>query len=329
MPDKPKTKTKKIYYRRAVFSGSNARTLESYLLKAHEQFHTTASRTFPGGVGGFEISGAHYKKCKNTGLYLQIVSYVPGQPTSTVSKPSDDLVAKIEEASAPPGSDFMEGDLFALVKDNDVLLCPSGARENVALAYFLQILEKMGKKKTARTLELERVAKIDKIKMINKNGVKEIQLASSLYEASIEHVKAQEGNSVNALKRVVADQIKRIFSKDATLKEIQEKENINVKVIIRFNGKEAMKHQKEPDFGIIGKKRLAEASKKLLQETDEDPDDGFKIVTWDNNEISANDVRVSEKYRIEKFGKSLDRANAWEKLEEYYYQLQGTGIIAQ
>lgn len=331
MPKIPKIKNKRLYYRRAVWQGSNQKTLETYLKEAHEHFQTTSSRRFSGGSSGVEILGAHFKYKDKSGLFLQVVSYVPDQPTSTITKASTAPSSMVEEAPAPMGKDYLEGDIFILVNKNDVIILPSGARENVALAYFCHILEKFGMSDISATLDLEKIAKYDKIKMIQNEGVKAIELNSSLYEASIDHINARIDKSepkFSELRKAIAEQIKRIFSKDPTLKEIQEKENINISLTIRFDGKEARKHTKEQGFGEVGKTRLAKASEMLLKESDE-LTDGFAIVTGDGNRITSNEIVVSDNYRIETFGKSLDRSNAWDKLEEYYYQLDNRGIVKQ
>lgn len=222
------TRNKKLSYRRVTWTDKNNETLEDCLKKAHEQFTTTASRTFP-GKGGSEVTGADYKHKKGIGLFLQIVSYVPDQPTSTITKASTEKICAIEEAHAPHGKDYLSGDIFVLINKNDIILCTSGAREQIAAAYFRDMLIKFGLEDAALTIKMKKVAKCDKIKMIQKEGVKAIQLGASLFDAGLEHINSgldNESPKISDLGKVIATQLKKVFAKDPTLKEINEKENI-------------------------------------------------------------------------------------------------------
>jgi hypothetical protein len=69
-------------------------------------------------------------------------------------------------------------------------------------------------------------------------------------------------------------------------------------------------------------------SEKLLLES-EDDEGGFVIITGANNKISSGDIRVSDTFRVSTLGKSLSRADAWDKLEQYAVQLEQIGVFAK
>ncbi len=281
-----------------------------------------AKRTFKLGSGA-EIKCANYSDKKGSHLLLQLASYVPDQPTSTISKNNKTSSSSIQAEPAPNGKDYLDGDVFVLVNDNHVILCLSGVRDSVVDIYFRKILNKS--KTKIETFTLDKVANISKVKMIQEQGVKELCLGASLYDASIEELD-NKNLTMFGLTHSVAEQIKRIFAADPTLQTIQEKENLNIQVSIKFDGKEAMKHQKENDFGKVGKERLLKSSEQILSQND---DDGFTIITGSGNKISSGDVSVSESFKVSTLGKSLSRTNAWEKLEAYAEKLEETGIFSQ
>lgn len=116
MPKIPSKKTKKFYYRRATWTESVDYTLEQFLRGAHDHYTTTLERTFPGNYGT-EMRGAKYKDGDSAGVFLQVASYVPDQPTSIIPKASSQESNSVISAVTPPeGNDFLDGDIFLLVK---------------------------------------------------------------------------------------------------------------------------------------------------------------------------------------------------------------------
>lgn len=318
-------KNRKLYYRRATWDKQGKTSLETLLKEAHETLTTTGHRTFQTSLG--EIKGARVSN-SDKGLLLQIASYVPGEATSTIDKSKIAKNATVSAEPAPQGKDYLDGDIFVLVKENHVILCPSGARESVAINYFHHVLNKMGKQKVTATLELGKIAKTSKINMIHEEGVKAIILHSSLYEASLMEIDAKTP-TVSGFKALIAQQMERIFAKDPALKEISESENLNINLEIRFDGKEVQKKHKNPKFGEIGRQRLMKASERVLDEYQPNDEESFVIVTGANNQITADEVRVSDTVSIAALGKSLSHTDAWEKLSKYYDQLKASGVFSQ
>lgn len=328
MPKIPTSKQKKFYYRRAAWKTEGKKTLESLLIEAHEENETVGKRTFKSSSGG-ELRGANFDIKKDCGIFLHIASYVPDQPTSTITKNPKLKKSKIDAELAPDGKDYLGGDIFVLVKNNHVILCPSGVRENIAESYITNILKKHFKKSISENLSFETVAKVSKVKMIQEEGVKEIILGASLYDASLQELNEKKPN-IGDLRKYVADQIEKIFAQDPELKEIKEKENLNIQISIKFDGKEARKHTKEIGFGDSGKARLSSASKNLVKSAEEDGEnEGFVIITGANNKISAEDILVSDTFRVKTLGKSIGHRDAWSKLENYAKQLEQSGVFSQ
>ena len=340
----PESKLKRLFYRRAAWSVDgieNARltdTLESVLKICHVKCKTTHSRSFSGSLGS-QMHCAKYRPKDGGGLFFQIASYVPDQAASAIDKSSATSDnSDVSTVSAPDGKNFLDGDIFLFVNGNDVILLQSGVRENVALSYLSQMLEKNSYKREALSLQLLGIAEEDKVKMIQTQGVKSIELNASMYEASLLHMQKQQ-ELANKEKEIrifdipgeLAESFKRLFAKDDMLKEIDEYENINIKISITFDGKEArLKKNKNTDgFGELGKSRLEKVSEMIIQESAEDDVDGFTIITGDNNRIKANEIVVSDNFRIKTYGKSLDFNDAFAKLEEYYLQLKQRGTLSR
>lgn len=326
-----KKKPRKLQYRRAVWNSDgdkqgNTNSLEMYLKDTLAKSSNAGDLTFP--WGSINITCAD-SKSDNDGVYLQIARYSPGGNTCTIDKDLLQTRRQIFAEPAPEGKDYMEGDIFVLVKDNHVLLCSSGARENIAKKFFSFILEKQDRIWSAHTLDLQVVANIDKLKLIQKEGVKELILNASIYDASKQYI-AQNDNKLSGLIPNFIHNLERIFAKDKSLKDIQEQENLNVSISIKFDGKEARSQKKKnADFGTVGLKRLQSASEMILNESDEFRDDDFEIVTKNDKRISPKELQVSEEFNIEILGNSITKDGAWGALKTYYDKLKGNGILEQ
>jgi len=321
----PAQKDKKFYYRRAKWENQGKLTIEKLLVDAHQQLDTVGKRSFSVGSGA-EVRGADFKD--NGGLYLQIASYVPGEATSIIDKSKKARRSDISAQSAPEGKDYLDGEVFVYVKDNHVILCPSGVRENVVQVYILHVLRAVKKEGIAETFELDKVAKTNKLRMIREEGVKEIDLDTSLYEASLLHIDKQNPK-ISSLKKVITEQLLAVFGKDKDLKEIKEKENLNLRVSLRYDGSEARKHMKEAEFGQAGKKRLEKTAEQVISEFEEDHENGFVIVTGQGNRITSDEIRVSDTFRVKTLGKSLSKPEAWVKLKAYHDRLKSDGVFEQ
>lgn len=336
MGKRPPVKVKRLFYRRATWTNQKKSTLENILTTCHNNYKTTSERTFKGPYGT-QIHCAKYTPKDKVGLLFQIASYVPGQSTTAIEESSvTSDKSDISEVIAPSGNNFLDGDIFLLVNGNNVILLQSGVRENVALNYLCKMLEKNSFKHASMSLELLGIVKEDKAKMIQTQGVKSIELNAGLYEASLMHLEKQNEISKKETKvfdipGIVADSLKQVFAKDMNLKEITEKENVNIKLSITFDGKEARKKKNKTDagFGELGRSRLQKTSEMIVKECLEEDLDGFTITTGDNNKIKSDEIVVSGNYRVKTFGKSLDQVDAFEKLEEYYLQLDHRGILTR
>ncbi|QOR37144.1 hypothetical protein HNO52_00475 [Billgrantia diversa] len=111
--------------------------------------------------------------------------------------------------------------------------------------------------------------------------------------------------------------------------ETAEKENLNIKVSIKFDGMEARRHLKEPKFGEVGRRRLERTAEQVISEFEKDDDNGFVIITGANNRITSEEIRVSDSFRVKTLGKSLSKESAWTKLKEYYERLNADGVFKQ
>ncbi|NYB20734.1 hypothetical protein [Pseudomonas aeruginosa] len=337
MAPKEKTKKRPFYYRRAKWDEMNKEpSLEEILTICHEELSTVGDRTFLSGEG--EIRGADADPRPGEGLFLHIASYVPDEQTTTIEKSKRVKRSRLHAEAASAGRDFLSGDIFALVKDNHLILCPSGVRESVVHSYIYNVLKKCKYSKMLASFDLEKIAKASKLAMVATEGVKSIELGASLYDASISEINVSKRKAsqkkIDELLKKAAELFEDMFAKDPNLKEIKEQENLNIKISLNFDGREARRKGKPVGFGEIGKSRLKKTSEEIIKEYEDKEylgfdEDGFKIVTMAGNVITPTEIRVSDSYHVKVFGKSIDKSDTFDKLKGYYDRLKSSGVLAQ
>lgn len=337
MAPKEKTKKRPFYYRRAKWDEINKEpSLEEILKTCHEDLSTVGDRTFVSGEG--EIRGADADHRPGEGLFLHIASLIPDEQTTTIEKSKRVKRSKLHAEAATAGRDFLSGDIFALVKDNHLILCPSGVRESVVHTYIYNVLKKCKYVRMLASFDLEKIAKASKLAMVATEGVKSIELGTSLYDASISEIdsaaKKETQKKIDGLLKKAAELFEDMFAKDPNLNEIKEQENLNIKISLNFDGREARRKGKPVGFGEVGRSRLKKTSEEIIKEFEEKAslgfeEDGFKIVTMAGNVITPSEIRVSDSYSVKVFGKSIDKSDTFDKLKAYYDRLKSSGVLAQ
>jgi hypothetical protein len=316
--EKDKTKQRTLFYRRVVWPGKNSNNLEKLLVSAHQILTTTKKRTFP--YNEVEIQGMKIKHDRDVGFFCHVASYVPGQSTSLVPSPADVKETDPLPQAPPNRHNFMEGDIFFLVNGDHIVLCPSGVRESIAVAYISNILQNSFNEGTVPIYSIEPIADVNKVNLLRQEGVKKIAMNASLYDASVDYIerKTVQGKIFST----AAKEILALFSldNDLELREIDKKENLTVRVEISFDSRKK--------GGEIGKRRIESVANKIINDSD-DGGDGFSIITTTGKRLTLDEVRLSEKATIAILGNSISRLDAWELLEQYMYSLKIKGMLEQ
>lgn len=311
----PKSKSRTLFYRRVDWVNGKGDSLEKYLSKAHNSLNTTSDRTFQHSDG--EIQGLAIQH-GDSGILVHLAFYTPKQHSSLVPVPSKAKSKNTSSIAPPEKHNYLDGDIFFLVKGNHIVLCPSGARESVALSYINQVLRKQAPENVVTRYSIEPVAKIDKVKLLQQEGVKKIALNSSLYEATMAYT--ERTTTKMSLLNSVAEEFLGLFKKDSDkeLQNLGEMENLSVKLEISFDSRKK--------DGELGRQRLQETANMLISDEE---DQGFTIITGGDNRLTADEIRISDKVSLTPHGNSVSRQSAFEALKIYMQDLYEAGVLEQ
>lgn len=304
---------KTLSYRRAVWLEADPkhRKLEDFIREAHGILKTVKTRKFQ-RLDGQYVKCLRYEPIRGGGCFLHLVAETPGDHASTLAMADEDKEGS-DVATAPPpqGSEFMDGDLFALVKGNDVCLCASALRDAAIALYCQELFRKSRRDAVATQFDLQKIADVDKMKIIQAEGVKEIEIRATLYAATTDYLKrkTEAAGAIGA----VGKHLKAVFWPEGQV----QKDNLQVGITLRADGR--MKAGK-----ALGAKRL-----KTIAEDVVGDDDDYVIHTKKGQRISRSEVYVRQRVDIERHGKSVKRDAAWDALTAFHAQLASSGVIGQ
>jgi hypothetical protein len=302
-------RSKTISYRRAVwFTPKGDGNLEDLLRTVHKQFKTVAERKVKRS-GGQVLKGLHFHPKRGGGFFMHVVAETPGDHASTLSALHDSAeVGSVSTAPAPAGSEFMDGDIFLYVRGNDLSICATSLREGGLATYCRDLFTKAGLGDASTLFEIQRVAKADRMKMINAEGVKEIELHATMYEATAKYI--QRKTKASGALAAVGDHLKAVFGKD--LDASSEHVKIGVSIKTDYRGSEGK---------VLGASQMKNIARDVV-ESDAD----YTIITRKGQRINNNDIAVREKVDIERLGKSVDFKAAWQELEKFHDRLVEAGV---
>src|SRR5947207_1470496 len=135
------TRQRKMYYRRTAWL-NNQNNLEALLVDAHKHLPHTEDRTFDHSEGSIE---GLYVEERSGGLFFHVGYFIPKQAASLISLPSKTKTEKATIQHPPATKNYLQGDIFFLVKADHLVLCPNGLREQAAITYIKEVLNKTGK----------------------------------------------------------------------------------------------------------------------------------------------------------------------------------------
>ena len=171
-------KQKTLSYRRAEWLEAvpKGTTLESCLRTAHNTLKTVEERTIIRDSGQC-IRCVKKLAPRDGGVFLHLAADTPGEKASVVPKIKKDAEeVEIGVADAPEDAEFMDGDAFLYVNGNHVCLCTTGMRDGAVKQFLYEFFAKAKLGKEFSMFELMKAPKIDKLKMLKKDGVKQIWL---------------------------------------------------------------------------------------------------------------------------------------------------------
>lgn len=309
MPKREKT----VSYRRAEWvSGVMGLTLQKCLTDALTNLTTVDERTI---IRGGTYTRVLKHKAGSGGLFVHITSDTPGEAASVVPKAkpnTSELDLKIEQA--PPDGEWLDGDAFLYVSGDHVCMCSTAIRDSTIQNYLFEVFKKANLRRDSIRFQLMKAADITKLKMLHRQGVRELEIRGTLYKATADFEK-RKGTAAGGL-GAVGKHIANFFKKPNDVTPDGLRVMIALKVDRRF-GKEIS----------LGEKRIEALAADVVKNGDEVDD--FVIVTNTGQKINRREIFMRSKVEIDADGKTVNRDKAWKECLTFFNQLKDTGVVEQ
>lgn len=306
----PARRDKTLHYRRAKWVHVG-QTLESLIRQAVQQLPTAEDRKIEHGEDHFVIC-LRTRRRQAGGVFLHLTADTPGEAASTVPRQLNHADLDVGAVPPPQDAEYMDGDAFLFVRDDHVCFCSSGMRDG-GIQYFLaRLFEKADLGHNAALFVLDKVADADKLALIEENGVKEIVLNASVFEA-VSHYNARRQEPVGML-RAVGQKLYSLLADDNEDRQ----DNLSVQISIGADGR--VHHNEDRGYN-----RLAELAEQLLDGVQDG--DSFTIITKDGQKITAGKIILQKPASLPAAGKSVSRDAAWNELFGYYSELSANHLI--
>lgn len=308
------TRERTVSYRRAdwLIQDPDSINLGSCIKQASGKLKSIEERTIqrPNGQLMKLLSLKGYQE----GHFLHITLETPGEAASvvpTVDKSVEET--EISTAAPPVGTEFMDGDAFLFVKGNDVCLCTTSLHDSTVRSFLIDFFAKAKLRKDAKHFDLAKVASIPKVKLLQAQGVQEIELRASLYAATAHYLKRKA--HPQGLLGSLAKQLKAVLGKENDANPDAMKAALTLKADRRRKGL------------ALGEKRLVQIGIDTLKH--QENGDDFTIVTKTGQRIGPNEIYMRTTVEMDAIGKSVVRDRAWKELHKFYAVLESSGALEE
>lgn len=313
------TRDKVISYRRAVWlqKPADGQSLETFISDVHDKLSKVNKRIVERYAQ--KIKSAKPKKLKDGGILRHLTADTPGEAASVVKSHQDEADdVETGTAPAPDQTEYMDADAFILIVADDVFMCTSGFREKAVRFVLAKLMYKAGNTEFSDQFDLIPSANMDKIKLIEQEGVAEIDIRASMYAASGSYI-AHKKTSTNFMAGVSNIVAALAGSQDD---EVQidgcAEDDVKISVVLKGSGRFRK--------GIsVGHRSIEGIAQNLVEHAEQD--DEFQIITRSGRRISQSEVYIRTKVAMEKSGKSVAKESAWEELTKLYKDLKHNGAL--
>lgn len=293
---------KTMEYRRAEWF-KKSQPLETHLRNAWAKLPTTAKRVVEYGDG--TCMGIASKDFGDDGFAIHCALFVDKQGVGTI--PMEDKIS-VALGERKPGEDenFLITDIFAVVSGNDITSINASINAAKLRTFLYKLFEKAELGEDSTKFDILRRADINKLMLIEQRGVEEIDLRSTIAEATLDRIK-ELSNKPDWLSKAKANLLKAvraIAEKDADSSNLLESKDGKIKLSIRV-----------PDGDLQeAKSGLKALADEFVGDSDED---GFVIHLHGGEQIKSSEIAIRRKVRIEKHANTVHTESAWSHLKQY------------
>jgi hypothetical protein len=306
MSDRNKTLSLKKCY----FGDGYNSTLESLISDLAEKYPNHCDRAYKQDLFRESRIGS-IEKIKSAGFILEIFSYEEKGKQGLINFEKSEQIADIEEIAPPQNGEFLGNHITLLIKDNHVIACGLGNKDNTIATMIFTMAVKAGLLDSKMPLSIQDVPNKTEIKRISEVGVKNIDLNLHNYLANLSDF---SGRTVVAQTSKILNMI---FGIPDTLDGIRKRANTRGRLILT-RGKWESREAKKDDW-------LTNIGQAIVQS--ENDFEEYNITLEDGTKVSTSKLKVSKAVKLKKYATTVEKIETKSALLGYYNELKANGSL--
>jgi hypothetical protein len=237
------------------------------------------------------VSVRHRETKTGESLRLAIGAGVPGEQMTTIGIKVAAAYDNDQSTSAPTDRAFKHADAFVLIEENDVLLVTEGPfRVATVGAYLRELFNKAGLKSETAAFELKKVTNQDIKSVLAAEGIKELRLGTTMYQAT--DALGEAPSSVKGKLKSFVGTLKNAFSEDVSENQLQQLAEhwgeVQVSTVISAKGGSRAE-------GIV-LEAMFNVGEDVLEESEEGVE--VTVITQKGTPIRLNEVTPTKSIRL-------------------------------
>lgn len=312
----PKNTRKTAHYLRSIL-GDRVVDLQTLVTSARASFGTVAASEVALGAG--DIVRIQHYRANSTGVFLHLARYIPGEKASTLHPKATQAEDDEGTQSAPSGMEFKDGDSYLLINRHNVIFCSHGISVEKSRLYLSMLFDKAGIEKERRAFDLKPASNIDKLRLLQKHGVKAIELGTNAYNIGLPQEKPD--GWINKVFSGVATELKALVQKDESPEELKLFEDLLVNVELRLDG--------NTRAAAVTQGFIEHVAESLLDDQEESVISQFTIVTRNNDKITSAQTRLQDSFNVAQENGSVSHFGVWDGLSKYLETITQGNLVEQ
>lgn len=243
------------------------------------------------------------------GVLLNLAVYTPDEDATVLPDPRQARPRGVATHPPPTNAHYVQGSLSYLITGNNVYCGRSGSRGDRPLQSLIsQAAREAGVEFQDYAFELQDRIDVDAVRVLREEGVKSISFDGVASEVAVRE--ADRAGAVAGVIGSVIDQLRSLAGEGAGAPE--PRDDMKVHVSLTLDQRRA---------GLEVDRLVYEVARQTVEENEE----GFKIVTSRNRELTADKVKFVKGIQLERFGNHPHHAAVWQALSVYHDELNRPG----
>eukprot|EP00820_Chromera_velia_P031767 Cvel_14147.t1-p1 / transcript=Cvel_14147.t1 / gene=Cvel_14147 / organism=Chromera_velia_CCMP2878 / gene_product=hypothetical protein / transcript_product=hypothetical protein / location=Cvel_scaffold997:2681-3583(-) / protein_length=301 / sequence_SO=supercontig / SO=protein_coding / is_pseudo=false len=297
------------HYRRAVWLAKNPKVLSDVLGACIGSFESDPAPKFP-YKNDSECVVA--RRSVDGGVFLHLVTYEAGASAAVIPSVVATEAVDATEADPPPGSEFIQSQLFCYVRGNNVLYTAHNAalREGPVTGLLAEFVGAFSKDDTETQFDLQAVLDIKKLKPILDEGIEEIDLDLGAFSTTIDWL--SEGEKLP--EHGILGSLGSLLMNSASSEDQKAASDISTRTTLR----PGRSWQKKSVRSLLSK---------MAQNVIASGDDGFKIVTKSGFRITRDQMAVHKPFDVSGNKQILSAVEVRTNLAKLLGEMKEAGIL--